>query len=102
MLKFKDGVPLGGLQPDMLYCLDECNEIFHEYGFDCIVTSTTDGKHMLGSKHYIGYAVDLRHWHLEEYIVDTILKRLKEKLEDRFDVLLHGPIMHFHIEFDPR
>ena len=63
MLKFKNGVPLSGLQPDMLCGIDVCNEVFKEYGYDCIVTSTTDGVHMVGSFHYKGLAVDLHHGH---------------------------------------
>lgn len=97
MLKFKDGVPLEGLQPDMLYCLDICNDVFKAHGFDCVVTSTTDGKHMIGSFHYIGYAVDLRTRHLDEHIVDEITGRLMAVLGDTFDVVLESD--HIHIEF---
>ncbi len=100
MLKFKNGVPLQGLQPDMLYCLDECNAVFKSFGYDCIVTSTTDGKHMVGSKHYIGYAGDLRRRHVKDGDIELIDEKLKTELGNDYDVVLESD--HWHVEYDPK
>jgi len=98
MIKFKDGVPLSGLQPDMLYCIDTCNDVFKQFGHDLIVTSTTDGTHMLNSKHYVGYAIDLRIWHLEG--LESIIRvELEDALGTNYDVVLESD--HIHVEFDP-
>lgn len=100
MLKFKDGVPLGGLQPDMLYAIDKCNDVFNDRDYDCIVTSTTDGKHMKNSKHPLGFAGDLRRYHIQTRDIEHITHELKSSLGKNYDVILE--IDHWHVEFDPK
>jgi len=96
MLKFKDGVPLKGLKPQMLNCVDICNDVFHKQGADCTITSTTDGKHMKKSLHYKGLAIDLRTWHLND--VESIAAKLRDALGKDFDVVVESD--HIHVELD--
>lgn len=99
MISFKASVPLGGLQPDMLYAIDKCNDIFDKYKYDCVITSTTDGKHMKNSLHYVGYAIDLRTYHIQKNHLEEMTHALKDKLGRNYDVILESN--HWHIEFDP-
>lgn len=99
MISFKDGVPLGGLQPDMLYAVDKCKDIFGDYKYDLIITSTTDGKHMANSLHYVGFAIDLRTRHIQKRHLEEMTHALKDRLGRDYDVILERN--HWHVEFDP-
>ncbi|MGR3219509.1 MAG: hypothetical protein ACUZ8H_06790 [Candidatus Anammoxibacter sp.] len=100
MLNFKDGVPLGGLQPDILYAIDKCKDVFDEYKYDCTITSTTDGKHMTNSLHYVGFAIDLRTRHIQKRHLEQMTHDLKDILGRDYDVILESN--HWHIEMDKR
>lgn len=54
-------VSLRDLHPN-LYCFLQSMGAIHRalYAMDCVVTSANDGKHLPGSKHMQGKAVDLR------------------------------------------
>lgn len=109
MLILKDSsVKLKDLSPQILLALMAAERVFEKYGYDCIVTSVNDGKHSINSKHYVGYAVDLRSKHI---------KTLKEKLDifselkinltapSNYDILFEYeglPNEHYHIEYDPK
>ena len=93
MLRFKKGVSIYGLQPEMLWAIDRCVDIWE----DVTVTSARGGKHSYGSKHYCGYAIDLRTRNLTN--IDSIMKALKSILVG-FDVILE--VNHIHIEYDPK
>jgi len=101
MLKFKKDVPISGLQPEALDGIDICNAVFNSFGEDCIVTSTTDGDHMIGSLHYKGLAWDMRVWHVGDK-EDEIDAALRCALPDTYDVLLERSPEHWHCEFDPK
>lgn len=96
MLRFKDGVSLYGLQPEMLWALDRCVEAWEG---DVTVTSARGDKHSVGSKHYSGYAVDLRTRDLNESQIRIILEALRFILHG-YDVILEST--HIHIEYDPK
>ena len=100
MTQFKPGVPLFGLQPDTLWAIDQCNAVYQSLEIDCVVTSTTDGKHMDDSRHYVGYAIDLRIWNIPADKVSIIHSKLKRALGSNYDVVLESD--HFHVEFDPK
>ena len=58
---FKNGVYLK-IQPEMAEGLPLIDAAYHDMAidFECVVTSANDGRHMAGSLHYAGRAVDLR------------------------------------------
>lgn len=62
------------------------------------ITSTTSGKHMPGSRHYSGNAVDIRTrgWAEPQAVAEAIAV----VLGDDFDVILEAD--HLHIEHDPK
>ena len=62
------------------------------------VTSARDGKHMKGSKHYTGEAIDIR----TRDMVDEIgtAQVIKRYLGKDYDVIFEKD--HIHIEYDPK
>jgi len=97
-ISFKPGVRLFGLQPEILWALDQCVDVWPT---DVTVTSARGDKHSRQSLHYSGNAVDLRTRNLnDEQIRATVLK-LKQVLGKRFDVLFESG-NHIHIEHQPK
>lgn len=106
MLQLKDvSVDPTGLKIEMVLGLVIAETIFSAHGHDTVVTSINDGRHSAKSRHYIGFAVDLRSKHIHPPDVkDQILDKLKAGLPG-YDVLLEGlgtPNEHYHLEYDPR
>jgi hypothetical protein len=66
-------------------------------GHRFMVTSVTDGKHMVGSFHYRGLAVDLRL--PEAHLASKVAQDLSQALGNEFDVVFEKD--HIHIEYDP-
>ncbi len=105
MLKFKPGVSIRGLQPQMLLAIQVAEEEFSKYGLDTTVTAGADGVHKEGSLHYKGLALDFRTRDaagLQKGIVAMIDRRLDPI---GFDVLLEGlgtDNEHCHVEYDPK
>ena len=60
MLIIKEGVDLTNLKTEMLVAIMIMNECCADLGVDCTITSGCDGRHMDGSRHYKGEAVDFR------------------------------------------
>lgn len=105
MLKFKPGVSLKGLTPQMVLALEVVQEAFKSYGLDTVVTSANDGTHKTNSFHYQGRAFDFRTKHsgnLGKGIAGAIRERLGPI---GFDVVYEDPggeNEHIHVEYDPK
>ena len=96
MLTFKQGVSIYGLQPEILWALDRCNEVWIG---DCVVTSARGDRHSVKSYHRLGLAVDLRSRdHDRQQQLDILLKA-NEALGDGYDLILESN--HYHLEYDP-
>ena len=96
-MKFKHGIKIAGLQPELLFGLMVANHIIaYEFNCDMVVTSCTDGTHCAGSKHYVGKAVDIRTYNLSN--PTAVLNRLKFELDGLFDVVMESD--HIHLEYD--
>lgn len=98
MLKFKTGVNIDDVHQKTYSAMMICCIIYSFYNLDCVVTSVKDGKHMAGSKHYIGKAFDLRIRQMTVYYRAQIFKKLKIALGKNYTVLLEKD--HFHIQYD--
>ncbi len=98
----KSGVKAAGLQPEILLAIVEAREVFRDLGADLIITSLTEGKHMPGSLHYEGLAVDLRTRHLALSDRALAANRLRMNLGPDYDVILETDPPHIHVEFDPK
>lgn len=95
----RDGVPDEKPSPAMMRGRLTAARIHAEmWGEPLTITSTTDGKHMAGSKHYDvpHNAEDVRFPHK----LRIYLQRLRTELGEDFDVVLEKD--HIHIEHDPK
>jgi hypothetical protein len=96
----KRGVDVVGINPELVlaYCIAQ--QVYAEYGAECIITSVKEGKHGWGSLHYVGLAIDLRIRHLEEGHAELIAADLRDKLGPQFDCVLEKT--HLHLELQPK
>ena len=101
-MKIKHDVNLTGLKPEMLLGIMVVDSVYTSAGFDCVVTSISDGKHGRSSKHYIGNAADFRTSNIPQITshINTLVTNLKESLGPQFDVVFEGD--HIHVEYDPK
>ena len=101
MLKFKDGVTVYGLQPEALYAIDRCVEIYERHGIDCVITSSRYGdRHSSGSLHYAGLAFDIRTRNLTDSQIPDILADMKSDLGNHYDCIFE--VNHYHVEYQPK
>ena len=98
-MTYKEGVPQT-LHVDMLRILPVIDFITSEKcGRTAIITSTTDGSHMSGSKHYKGLAVDLRTRDLSLDVQKSYYFSLSYALRKLCDVVFESD--HIHVEYSP-
>ena len=100
MLMFKTGVRVTGIRPEILLAVVVAERVYEGLGADCMITACIDGKHMAGSLHYVGAAVDLRTQNLHPGDADKVIARIKECVGADYDVILE--VDHIHIEFQPK
>ncbi len=100
MLSLKPGVRITGMRPEILLAAVAAMEAYKAAGHDLMITACVDGKHMAGSLHYAGAAIDVRTRDLPPADVPKVLARIKSCVGDDFDVLLEAD--HIHIEFQPK
>lgn len=100
-MRFKKGVKIFGVQPELTLAMIVVESIFSTFGFEATITSVVDGKHSRTSLHYAGAAFDVRTSNLvgrgePKEFSDMI----REALTDEFDVVLESD--HIHVEFQPK
>lgn len=96
----KPGVDLRGISPQMVLAFTIAQHVYGKYGYDCVITSCSDGVHGPNSLHYKGQALDLRTKNVSRVDLSKIYQELVLFLGDQFDVVLEGD--HIHVEFDPK
>ena len=100
MIKVKTAV-----RPKNLIIAAACANAAEEMGITVIITSGNDSKHMRGSKHYDGNALDIRSKNLDENIKPVFLKNVLRRLGSSYEGFLENDGMHnehYHFEFDPK
>lgn len=96
MVKIKNGVT-----PHNLIILAAIANAAWDLPFDITITSGTDGKHKVGSKHYSGDALDIRNFNFpSKNDQDMFIYRLKTRLGKDYDIILEKD--HIHCEYDPK
>jgi len=95
MIKIKAGVT-----PPNLVILAAAANAAAELALTVVVTSGTDGQHMVGSKHYDGAALDFRTRNLTGAERERFMRTIKRRLGRDYDVVLE--LDHLHIEHDPK
>jgi hypothetical protein len=71
---------------------------------DMLITSGSEGIHMVGSLHYKDGALDFRTKHLSIPDKKALVTALKRRLGKNYDVILEdagGTNEHLHVEYDP-
>lgn len=102
-----DSVNLVGLTPTMRAALDKI-EPLHPGPNEMIITSARDGRHMPGSKHAEGNAVDIRTRDLSPQDVVAFRNAVRVALGPDFDVVMESSTTpgatasHLHVEWDPQ
>lgn len=101
--EFKPGVIIQGLKPIMFPLIVYASNI-HFRLFNSkkmVITSVLDGKHMKGSKHYRGLAIDVR---INDKSKDEVHRFYYTITYDSnlidYDIVLEKD--HIHIEYDPK
>ena len=97
---------LRDLKPQIAAILHPVDHAFESVG--CVTTVVTSAwrEDSPGSLHPFGYAADFDSPEMPEDLQDPRWKRLRDAIEHRlgteYDVLVHGPRAHAHVEWDPR
>lgn len=99
-MRFKKGVKLQGIRPELVLAIQAANDIFVGEGIELVITSILDGEHSRNSLHYAGSAFDIRTRGIHGSTVARIVAALNGALTVDFDVVLHPN--HLHIEYQPR
>ena len=99
-MKFKKGISILGVRPELLFGLMVVESTFQKLNADLVITSVCDSKHSVTSLHYAGCAADIRIRHLSPEKIQVITNALNENLTEDFDVVLEKD--HIHIEYQPR
>ena len=97
-MKIKDGVQVGGLQPEMILALIIVEPILLDYGQELVITSATDSQHSSKSRHYIGYGLYLRSRDVPEADRDLVVNEMSADMGSEYYVAFETH--HFHIQFD--
>jgi hypothetical protein len=103
MVTCKKGVDYQALLPVCKVAANQLKSIFLDFGYDMVLTSTTEGEHSARSLHYHGLAFDVRSRTIRDDDLQPLIKRIQQRLsvlDKRFQLVIEGN--HFHIEFDRR
>lgn len=104
MIRWRDSCRFDSLHGAIVLALHRADAFYAAYGVDCWITSGNDSKHMEGSKHYDGRAVDLRVHNLpDEDTRQRVAALLAAALGPQFTVIYEGsgtPQAHIHCQFD--
>jgi hypothetical protein len=109
LLYIKNGAITDGVHQEIWWALGVMSEIHAElFSAPAVATSMRDGAHMLGSKHFLGYAADVRTRDLTPEQRQQFHDRCNAALNAQgFDLVIEGPPFndkapHEHCEYDPK
>src|SRR5436309_13544100 len=86
LVTLKADVQLKVLDPRMVLADLVVAALFAARGYDCQITSGTDGVHMAGSKHYLGLAHDYKTFHVPPDVLPVLVVAIAAALPG-YDVL---------------
>jgi hypothetical protein len=100
ILTFKIGVDITGIKEPTIIMIHHVADAFAAAGYDTVVTSVVDGKHMTDSLHYDGCAADFRTRHVKtKKELTAILADAKKRCGNAYDIIIETD--HIHGEFQP-
>jgi len=71
--------------------------VYKKFNVECVMTEGSGGTHGKNSLHYVGNAIDLRTRDFKEGEVELMVKVLRDKLNEQYDVVIESD--HVHVEF---
>jgi cellobiose phosphorylase len=96
-MRIKDNtVKFVHMKSGILKILSYVEDVYQEFGEEPVITSANDGKHMIGSKHYVGKALDFRTRYFDDKTIDLVVAELKLVLGSDYDIIKE--YLHKHIE----
>ena len=95
---FKDSVRFKDAKQAIVFATIVAEQVYVKYGYQFVITSWNDGKHMANSFHYKDSAFDCRTRHVSPGHLHKIKDEIANTLPDGFDVILEKD--HTHIEAD--
>jgi len=105
----KPGVSLIGLQPIMNIVIAEAREVYRSHGYPFVITSGLEGKHGVGSLHFVGLGIDFRvrdpggDWSIPFRERNAMRDELRAAVGVQWDIVLKGgAVPHLHAEFQPK
>ena len=98
-MELKEGASVAGVCWQMFQAALIAEEVYKKLGAECVITAGTDGKHMNGSLHYEGRALDLRTRNIAGRELQAKVA-LQQRLGKNFDVVIEAD--HIHLEYDPK
>jgi len=98
-MKFKLGVSINGIRPELILGVMVVAREFERRNLDVVITSGTDGTHSRTSLHYAGQAVDFRTRHATQQQIDEIVTEVNEAIGEHFDCIAEQT--HIHLEYQP-
>lgn len=96
----KNGAVINSMPPIVLDGLIGIVIVFARNGYAFCLTEKDGGKHMVGSLHYKGFAIDFRSWVVPYDKRPALLAQLKRELGSDWDVIEEDD--HFHAEYQPK
>jgi hypothetical protein len=101
-MRFKAGVRIRGIAPEMAMAALAIDTLWVEKGWDLVVTSGIEGEHGADSLHYVGRALDLRTKAagITQDEARALAAEIRKRLTEEFDVVVEKD--HIHVEFDPK
>ena len=96
----KPGVDISNLSEEMTLGMFKVIRAYFSMGYNCTITSGRDGKHMQGSLHYTGNALDFRTRNVFASDRNDLRRTIAADLGGEYDVVLERT--HLHVEYDPK
>lgn len=101
-MRFKKGVrTFIGIQPEITTRYPLIDRLCAEYEVEAVVTSGVEGRHKSGSKHYDGYAIDLRTREFEGGSMGEVCRSFSERLQAELgnDYFVLQESDHIHLDY---
>jgi len=96
---------LSTVRPKNLVIMAAFANAAEDLGITTTITVGSNGKHMVGSKHYDGNALDIRSKDLQPSIKILLLSKALVRLGKGYEGFLEADGKaneHFHVEYDPK
>ncbi len=88
-----------GVTPKNLVIAAAAANVAQIQGLTVVITSGTDGKHMTGSRHYTGEALDFRTSNLKSAQLQDFIEALRVRLGAGYQIIRESD--HLHVEVQP-